>query len=418
MDLEPIKKFFKSQNFKYGSIFPISLTIFILSLLSYRSANNNDSDEVKRAISIINKWTAALTAFSLVFVLYSGYVLYKLINIGKYEEYSKINNIYAYTLLSLGLLVTVSVQYHYISLILPDMNDKNAVTNYDNTHRLSASSVNNISNTLLGLSIVLFIFCLLYVVYKRVNPDDVNITKETQYDKVMKVLKQQLSNEERELNDAIKNKTASDAWVEDRKQEIERIKLSILGIKRSREESVQKETSNLTNKLSTETQALNKAQERTIDEINVMQGASVNVEQIVPSHLKKNPTQPTLTRVPTLKVTTDILKPTGASSPSTAQSTSTKLTSGKYDSEEKEIAAKLQLLRVQKEADEAKKKFEEGKLTLQEIKDDPTRLKIENQQLKERLERLERERSKPAGQATDGQPTDGQPARLLTPLVR
>jgi hypothetical protein len=299
--LDIIKKFLQSQRLKHVILFVLCLTLIILSFLNLRSENEKDDDKIKNLIKTINTCSWIIIILSLIVLIRSSYIFYTIRTDGSYEE-----SVYSnYVLLSIPtfIFIVCIIQKISISSILPDMNNKKAIDDYNNSHTLKAEDVKGSSDVIFYISLVLFLMSILYIFYyKYYKKEEINITKETPYDKVMKLLREQLEREQDEFNTALQNKSASEAWLEDRQQEIERLKISLLSLKAKREQNVQQETRDITKKLSETTSILSNAQERTLDEARVMSEGTVNIDNIVPVHLKKNAEQPSLFRSPKIVI--------------------------------------------------------------------------------------------------------------------
>jgi len=310
-----VLQFLQSQRIKNGILFALSLTLIILSILNIRSSNEKDDKDTKSAIKTINICSLIIIGLSLIVLFRTSYVFYVIRNQGSYysDKEDTINTI----ILGLPIIVFIVsvIQKVSISNILPDMDNQKAVDDYDKNHTLKAQDVKGSSDAIFYTSLAIFLMTVIYFVYNKYSSKKINITKETQYDKVMKILKGQLQKEESEFNDAIKSNTASQSWLEDRQQEIERLKVSILSLKTKRDQSVQQETKDITSKYLDTKSELSRAQERTLDEAQVMAEGTVDVEQIVPSHLKINAEQPTLMRTPKIIISS-------SKAPSTTSSTS------------------------------------------------------------------------------------------------
>ena len=318
-----VLQFLQSQRIKNGILFALSLTLIILSILNIRSSNEKDDKDTKSAIKTINICSLIIIGLSLIVLFRASYVFYVIRNQGSYysDKEDTINTI----ILGLPIIVFIVsvIQKVSISNILPDMDNQKAVDDYDKNHTLKAQDVKGSSDAIFYTSLAIFLMTVIYFVYNKYSSKKINITKETQYDKVMKILKGQLQKEESEFNDAIKSNTASQSWLEDRQQEIERLKVSILSLKTKRDQSVQQETKDITSKYLDTKSALSRAQERTLDEAQVMSEGTVDVEQIVPSHLKRNAEQPTLMRTPKIVISSSkALSNSSSTSGQTMSSTS------------------------------------------------------------------------------------------------
>jgi len=367
-----ISGFFQRRLVKNGIYAAISLTLIVLSLLNIRSSNDKDDNDTKSAIKIINYCSLIIGGLSAIVLIRSIYVIYT-VRQGTFDPtYESVIN-KAISFLPILVFITAVVQKINLSKILPDLSNKKAVDNYNQTHSLKAEDVKGSSDGIFWLSLILFLFSLYGLLYK--GKEEINISKETKYDKVMKILRDQLDKEEAEFEDAVKSKSASQAWLEDRRQEIERLKVSILTLKTRREQSVQEETASITKKLLTAQKDLGKAQERTEDEARVMIEGTVDVDQIVPEHLQKDPKQPTLVRVPTIKLSSTSSSSSGSSSSSSGSSSSssgssssssgttvnpTALDKEKLEKETEAAAKRLAALKAQKELADAHAKSQKA----------------------------------------------------------
>lgn len=353
MGLDIIKNFLQSQRLKHIILFVLCLTLIILSFLNLRSETEKDDDKIKNLIKTINTCSWIIIILSLMVLIRSSYIFYTIRTEGSYEE-----SVYSnYILLSIPsfIFIVCIIQKFSISSILPDMNNKKAVDEYNNSHTLKAEDVKGSSDVIFYISLVLFLMSVLYIVYyKYYKKDEINITKETPYDKVMKLLREQLEREENEFNTALQNKSASEAWLEDRQQEIERLKISLLSLKAKREQNVQQETRDITKKLNETTSMLSNAQERTLDEARVMSEGTVNIDNIVPVHLKKNAQQPTLFRSP--KIVLDS-KSSQSQQPTVGPSTSQKTSFNPVDLEKAKKA--VEVLEAQQLLEQKQKRLSE-----------------------------------------------------------
>ena len=353
-----ISGFFQRRLVKNGIYAAISLTLIVLSLLNIRSSNDKDDNDTKSAIKIINYCSLIIGGLSAIVLIRSIYVIYT-VRQGTFDPtYESVIN-KAISFLPILVFITAVVQKINLSKILPDLSNKKAVDNYNQTHSLKAEDVKGSSDGIFWLSLILFLFSLYGLLYK--GKEEINISKETKYDKVMKILRDQLDKEEAEFEDAVKSKSASQAWLEDRRQEIERLKVSILTLKTRREQSVQEETASITKKLLTAQKDLGKAQERTEDEARVMIEGTVDVDQIVPEHLQKDPKQPTLVRVPTIKLSSTSSSSSGSSSSSSGTTVNpTALDKEKLEKETEAAAKRLAALKAQKELADAHAKSQKA----------------------------------------------------------
>jgi hypothetical protein len=245
----------------------------------------------------------------------------------KYNEPEIVEKVVFYVFPFMLMVISI-VQKAYISSILPDMDDQKAVNEYDSNHTLPASSVSGASTFLLILTIVLFLLSVGHFLYKKYFPEppptapSPQIVQETEYDKTMRELKTLLQNKENDYNTVEKSGTASRDWLREKSNEIQDIKLAILTMSKGREEEVQKKLTQNVEETKKLKKALDDASSRHIEELAYeKQKGSINVEDIIPEHLKKQPSTIVVPKIITTQRSSSSAKPFSSSTSSSLSST-------------------------------------------------------------------------------------------------
>lgn len=301
--------FFTKDNLIHSMYIMLSLALIIVSFLDIRSSNDNDNEDTIKAIKNINNCSYTILTLSSILFIRSIIYFYMTREGMKYNEPEIVEKVIFY-IFPFILMVTSIVQKAYISSILPDMDDDKAVSNYDNTHTLPASSVSGASTFLLILTIILFLLSIGHFLYKKYFSEPpppqnkIEIIQETEYDKTMRELKNLLKNREINYEIAEKSGTASQDWLRERANEIQEIKLSILTMTKGREEDVQRKLTQNVEETKKLKKALEEASSRHLEELTYeKQKGNINIEDIIPDHLKKQPSQPSLIGSPKLRTT-------------------------------------------------------------------------------------------------------------------
>jgi hypothetical protein len=320
--------FITKDNIIHSLFIMLSLALMIVSFLDIRSSNQNDSQDTIKAIKNINNCSYAILVLSSILFIRSIIYFYMTREGMKYNEPEIVEKVVFYVF-PFMLMVTSIVQKAYISSILPDMDDEKAVNEYDSNHTLPASSVSGASTFLLILTIVLFLLSVGHFLYKKYFPEppppapSPQIVQETEYDKTMRELKFLLQNKENDYNTVEKSGTASRDWLREKSNEIQDIKLAILTMSKGREEEVQKKLTQNVEETKKLKKALDEASSRHIEELAYeKQKGSINVEDIIPEHLKKQPSTIVIPKIiTTQRSSSSSAKPSSSSTSSSLSST-------------------------------------------------------------------------------------------------
>jgi hypothetical protein len=279
------------KTIKYVLLFIISWIFIGCSFINFRTPLETDSDKTKSAISSINKMSWIIIIMSVIVVLFCSVYFFTTFKLEKPFE-GKIITVFDKFLLyvyPIFMLVIIIIQKSYVSSILPDMTNKDAVFDFNKKHAVTASYINGNMNFLLIMSIILLIMSGLYLYFKV--DDDINIEKETLYDKTVKAYKDQLHKLEKEFDES--KKVASESWIQEKENEIETYKLIILELTRKHFEQVKQRETAFAQNLKSTKEALDRARE--IDVETHMAKGSLDIETVIPTHIKSNPNAESLT---------------------------------------------------------------------------------------------------------------------------
>ena len=271
----------------------VCFILIVLSFLNIRGINNNDNKDIVSYKQNINTCCYIILSLSFLVLIRSLYNLFK-IKEGEPVDpsdniYSVIQGVVVYLFPFILLVLSIIIKAN-VSNILPDPNNKDDVDKF-NKNNWSIDNIQNSSNGLLVMSIILFLLSIIYFVYRKYYGDDKpDISKQTVYDKQMEFFKKSILKAENEFDGAQNSGTATKDWLRNKANYIQQLKLKMLSLSKQREEEVQR---NVIQNLQTYEQyskALDEAKERTQDEI-MFEAArgSVDVESIVPEHLQDVP---------------------------------------------------------------------------------------------------------------------------------
>ena len=272
------------KTIKYILLFILAWIFIGCSFVNFRSPLDTDSDKTKTAISSINKcsWAIIIPSVFVIFIcsIYF-YVTFKLNKSLDGKVMTLIDKFLLY-IYPIFMVITSIIQKTYVSSILPDMNNVDDVTQFNKDHRVTASYINGNMNILLIISFTLLIMSGVYLYFKK---GDDQIEKETVYDKTVKAYKDQLHKLEKDYDNS-KGK-ASESWLQEKENEIETYKLIILELTKKHLEKVKDQETKFAQTLKSTKEALDKAREIDI-ETHLAKG-SIDVETLVPSHIKTDP---------------------------------------------------------------------------------------------------------------------------------
>lgn len=271
----------------------ISFILIVLSLLNIRGIDDSNSKEIVSYKQNINTCCYIILSVSLM-VLVRSIIFLFLMRKGSFDPlgkfYSISQNIIVYLFPFILLVLSIIIRSN-VSYILPDLNNKDDVNNF-NKNNWSIDNIQRSSNGLLIMSIILFLWGAGNFAYRKYFNivDKPPITQQTVYDKQMEFFKNAILKAENEFNIAQTSGAATKDWLRNKANYIQQLKLKMLGLSKQREVEVQKTIIENLKSYEESTKALEEAKERTPDEI-MFEAArgSVDIESIVPEHLQSFP---------------------------------------------------------------------------------------------------------------------------------
>jgi hypothetical protein len=190
------------QKMKYIFLLMLSITLIILSFLNIRSGSDDDDKKTTDIISSINICSYIILILSLPILGRCLWFFYTIREGQYYKEIEIFDKLLVFVFPLVILIVSIVLKV-YVSNYLPDMNNPYDVEKYNKTHVLNAESVNNSSNAILVIGIILFIMSIGFAYYTAKSlppskPADVKDVKDVQQHPV-KLTESQFDKEMREL---------------------------------------------------------------------------------------------------------------------------------------------------------------------------------------------------------------------------
>lgn len=190
------------QKMKYVFLLVLSITLIVLSFLNIRSGTDTDDKKTTDIISAINTCSYIILILSLP-ILGRCFWFFYTIREGRYYQEIEIFDKLLVFVFPLVILIISIVLKVYVSNYLPDMNNPDEVEKYNKTHTLNAESVNNSSNAILVIGIILFIMSIGFAYYTAKSlpqkpteqkempqqPQHPDKLRESEFDKEMRELK-------------------------------------------------------------------------------------------------------------------------------------------------------------------------------------------------------------------------------------
>jgi uncharacterized membrane protein len=150
------------QTIKYVSLGYLSLFILILGFINTDMSSDSKDEKTKDVTNAVNICSSIIMFLCFVVLLRCAFFFY-MTRTGDsvYQEIDIVNKLLIFVF-PLCILVVSIIQKVYVSNYLPDMKNRDEVEKFNKTHRVNAETINSSINTLLLISIILFISSLIY----------------------------------------------------------------------------------------------------------------------------------------------------------------------------------------------------------------------------------------------------------------
>jgi hypothetical protein len=152
----------QKQTIKYVSLGYLSLFIVILGFSNTDISSDFSDQKTKDVTTAINACSSVIMFLSFVVLLRCCFFFYMTRNgDSNYSEIDIINKLLIYVF-PVSIFIVSIVQKVYVSNYIPDMKKRDDIENFNKSHRVSAETLNYSTNTLLIISIILFVSSLIY----------------------------------------------------------------------------------------------------------------------------------------------------------------------------------------------------------------------------------------------------------------
>lgn len=152
----------QKQTIKYVSLGYLSLFILILGFNNTDMSSDTTDQKTREITTAVNGCSSVIMFLSFLVLLRCLFFFYMTRNgESNYVEIDIINKLLIFVF-PVSILIVSIVQKVYVSNYIPDMSKRDEVEKFNKTHRTSAETINYSTNTLLLISIILFISSLIY----------------------------------------------------------------------------------------------------------------------------------------------------------------------------------------------------------------------------------------------------------------